>query len=113
MNANALCSSDPSSWCSTSELPAGAHLGTRRGGYIHHGIYLGGGRVVHYAGLAHGWRRGPVEVVSLEEFTRGRTAWVINDQSQRFSSDEVVRRAMSRVGENRYHVLTNKLRALL
>src|SRR5262245_59687729 len=46
--------------------PLAAHLVTPRALYTHHGIYVGNGRVIHYAGLAHGLRRGPVEEVSLE-----------------------------------------------
>jgi hypothetical protein len=33
------------------ELPVGSWLLARRRGYTHHGIYVGGGRVAHYAGL--------------------------------------------------------------
>lgn len=43
------------------DLPPGAHLTTPRRGYVHHGIYAGDGRVVHYAGFSRILRRGPVE----------------------------------------------------
>ena len=43
----------------------GAHLVTPRCGYTHHGIYVGGSRVVQYGGLSWGLRRGPVEEVSF------------------------------------------------
>src|ERR1700746_783770 len=29
----------------------GSHIVTPRFGYLHHGIYVGGGKIVHYAGL--------------------------------------------------------------
>src|ERR1700747_1270918 len=35
----------------------GSHIVTPRRGYLHHGIYVGDGKVVHYAGLAHGFYR--------------------------------------------------------
>jgi hypothetical protein len=54
-----------------SEPPIGAHIVTRRQGYTHHGIYAGVGRVVHYAGLSRGLRRGPVEETSLSRFAAG------------------------------------------
>src|ERR1700731_2013759 len=50
------------------EPPLGSHLVTARRGYLHHGIYVGGRKVVHYSGLAHGLRGGPVEEVSLSHF---------------------------------------------
>lgn len=87
-------------------LPIGAHIVTPRAAYAHHGIYVGSGRVVHYGGLARGLRAGPIEVVSLEEFTQGRPLKVLFE-SLRFSSAEIVERALSRVGENNYRVLTN------
>ncbi|WP_206171903.1 lecithin retinol acyltransferase family protein [Thiorhodococcus mannitoliphagus] len=42
-------------------IPLGAHLISPRGGYTHHGIYVGDGHVVHYSGLAAGRTSGPVE----------------------------------------------------
>jgi lecithin:retinol acyltransferase len=56
------------------ELPLGSHLVTPRRGYLHHVIYLGARKVVHYAGLAHGLHRGPVEEVPFAHFARGRRA---------------------------------------
>jgi hypothetical protein len=102
---NARCTHD---WLlRAGEEPAlAAHLVTPRKLYSHHGIYVGNGRVIHYAGLAHGWRRGPVEEVSLEHFAHGRHVRVRND-SPRFDRSEVVARARSRLGERSYRVLTN------
>jgi hypothetical protein len=88
------------------EPPLGSHLVTRRAFYSHHGIYVGGGRVIHYAGLAHGWRRGPVEEVSLERFADGR-AIRLRDDRPCFDPREVVQRARSRLGECRYDLLRN------
>src|SRR5687767_9997983 len=41
------------------ELSVGARIAAPRGGYVHHGTYVGDGRVVHYGGLAHGIHAGP------------------------------------------------------
>jgi Lecithin retinol acyltransferase len=92
---------------SAQEPPLGAHIVTPRRGYTHHGIYVGRGKVVQYAGLTRGLHRGPVEEVVLTQFTQGHPIWVRPEESRRFDSDEVVRRARSRVGEDRYHVFTN------
>jgi Lecithin retinol acyltransferase len=89
------------------EPPLGAHMVTPRRGYTHHGIYVGGGRVVQYGGLSWGLRRGPVEEVPLSEFSQGRPVWVRVVGTRWFDQHEVVRRARLRLGEDRYSVLTN------
>jgi hypothetical protein len=88
-------------------IVAGAHVVTPRRAYIHHGIYVGNGLVVHYAGFADRLRRGPVEVISVEAFSRGYPLAVVTGPTPRYSPSEVVQRAMSRLGEDRYHFLNN------
>jgi Lecithin retinol acyltransferase len=88
------------------EPPLGSHLTTPRALYTHHGIYIGNGHVIHYAGLAHGLRRGPVEDVPLERFAHGHSIRVRYDL-RRFDPATVVERARSRLGESRYRILTN------
>jgi hypothetical protein len=80
---------------------------TPRCGYLHHGIYVGGGEVVHYSGYLFGLRRGPVELIALESFRIGRPLWIKSHPDSRFEGADVVRRAFSRLGENRYRLLTN------
>jgi len=89
------------------EPPLGGHVVSPRYGYTHHGIYVGRGRVVQYGGLSRGLRRGPVEEVSLQRFARGRPIWVRIGEFGWTSRPEIACRARSRLGENRYHVLTN------
>lgn len=57
-----------------SDHPPGTHLVVPRfkGLYTHHGIYVGAGRVIHYAGLANGLKRGPIEEVDLAQFSGGQ-----------------------------------------
>jgi hypothetical protein len=89
------------------EPQLGAHVISLRRRYSHHGIYVGGGRVLHYAGFAYGFHSGPIEEVSLGEFARGRPIWLRRPSRPAFSPEEVVRRARMRVGEDRYQVLRN------
>ena len=89
------------------DLQTGAHLVTPRGWYQHHGIYAGDGRVVHYAGYCHGLHTGPVEEVDLEEFCAGRGFAVRLHAGASYSPTEIVERARSRIGEERYHLLAN------
>jgi len=86
----------------------GAHLVTPRRGYSHHGIYVGGNRVVHYAG----WSRAaltcrPVEEVSLDDFADGRGLRVRADSPACYAPADVVARARSRLGEDRYRIASN------
>ena len=89
------------------ELPLAAHLVTPRRGYIHHGLYVGHGRIIHYPGLVGCFRRRAVEEVSLEEFARGRPVGVRTDSNPHFDREDVVLRARARLGENRYHIIRN------
>jgi HRAS-like suppressor 3 len=90
------------------EPARGAHLTTKRHGYSHHGIYVGNGRVVHYAGLSGElWQGGPVEEVSLLRFGCGNAIQIIEHTTSPYSAEEIVRRARARIGENHYRLLTN------
>lgn len=93
--------------CDPANIPLGAHLVTLRRGYLHHGIHIGGGRVVHYAGLCKLWHRGPVEEVSLERFASGRPVFIKSICNARYQGVDVVERARSRLGENRYRITSN------
>ena len=85
----------------------GLHLVTPRCGYLHHGIYVGARKVVHYSGFARGLRRGPVEEVPFAHFARGHRVWARSDAPSDFDVREVVFRARSHVGEDHYRLLTN------
>jgi hypothetical protein len=90
-----------------SELPLGAHVVAARPVYLHHGIYVGDGKIVHYPGLRYGLHGGPVEEVPFAHFSRGHPAWLRSEAPAKFDQWEVIRRARSRIGENRYRLLTN------
>ena len=87
-------------------IPVGAHLSTPRRGFTHHGIHIGNGRVVHYPGSSRRFDTGPITVVSITEFARGR-GWRIEHTPCSFAADEIVRRAESRIGEHAYRVTNN------
>lgn len=87
--------------------PLGAHLVTSRGIYAHHGIHIGDGRVIHYAGLAEGLRAGPVEETDLPTFRGGKRTWVRHHSSPKFGAAQIVERARSRLSENGYCVAAN------
>lgn len=103
---DALCIPGDSLLRAGEDPPLAAHLVTPRAFYTHHGIYAGNGRVIHYAGLASGFCRGPVEDTSLEYFAHGHEIRVRHD-ARCFELEEIVERARSRLGESCYHLLTN------
>lgn len=89
-------------------LPSpGTHLITPRHGYNHHGIYVGDGKVMHYAGLCESLHRGPVQEVSIARFAAGQEIWVKPTPLPRYVGEQTVQRARSRIGENHYRLLTN------
>ncbi|SOE95148.1 Lecithin retinol acyltransferase [Burkholderia sp. D7] len=85
----------------------GAHLVTQRPGYEHHGIYVGNGRVVHYAGFGRSMHRGPIEETTLERFAAGREVRVRVHPTAMFTGQDAVRRVRSRLGEDHYRLLSN------
>jgi hypothetical protein len=88
-----------------SGVEAGSSLTVARNGYRHYGIYVGGGRVIHYAGRIR-YPKGRVEEISLEEFG-GHRPVQIGVAPDCAVASEVVRRARSRLGECRYDLLRN------
>ncbi|WP_176049785.1 efflux transporter outer membrane subunit [Burkholderia sp. BCC1644] len=88
-------------------IDAGAHLVSDRDGYAHHGIYAGDGLVIHYGGFHHSARRCPVECIPLRRFAAREDIRVQAEPDAVYTGMAVVERARSRVGEDRYRLLTN------
>jgi cell wall-associated NlpC family hydrolase len=89
------------------DLQPGMQLTSRRRGYVHHGLYAGDGRVIHYAGYDRHFRRGPVEEVPLERFAGGRGWQVKPWTTPTHAGASAVQRARARLGENRYSLWSN------
>lgn len=88
------------------DVPPGSHLISPRRFFIHHGIYLGSGRIAHYGGYRDSITPGAIEVTDLERFASSRPIWILQEPSE-YSSEEIVSRARSRVGECHYSILSN------
>jgi hypothetical protein len=82
-------------------MEIGDHIKVRRLGYWHHGIYLGNGRVVQYSGEPIPTPDSRIGTVLIEEFSQGKTVVVVS-YAVAFSADRVVKRAISRLGEQSY-----------
>jgi len=77
----------------------GDHIGVWRGLYSHHGIYDGLGFVYEYDDFY-------VRYAPIEEFADGSKIYRINDSAS-YTPDEIIERAMSRMGEEEYNLLFN------
>ncbi len=80
-----------------SKFDAGDHLYTQRLGYTHHGIYVGDGDIIHY--LDSG-----ITEDSLDSFSGGSKI-AKKHSYKKYGQDEIVERAYSRIGEEKYSVL--------
>ncbi|RKQ28662.1 lecithin retinol acyltransferase family protein [Oceanobacillus halophilus] len=91
------------------ELELADHLVTGRGLYTHHGIYIGGGKVIHYSGLSQSSTSEKVEIIGLSEFTAGNWCAIrlYDREKKAYSRKEVVERAKSRLNEDDYSVFFN------
>ena len=83
-------------------MAAGDHLEVprRHGLFMHHGIDLGDGTVAHYLEGEEILRS------TLAEFCRGESARVV-EHTEADPAGRTLRRAMSRIGEQRYNLLFN------
>lgn len=84
----------------------GDHIYVDRGLYTHHGIELMEGKVIHYSGEPGSKEPGRIVASTLGEFLRGGKRRVCRSRKS-FSREEVVRRALSRLGEEKYNLVTN------
>ncbi len=87
--------------------PLGAHLIVKHFGYTHHGIYAGRGRVIHYSGFAHLFKKHPIEITSIENLATDVKLQSNQYQDPKYKGRKVVRRMRSRMHENNYHLIIN------
>ena len=85
----------------------GDHLVSVRTGYQHHGLYIGNQEVIHYAGHSCGEESGPVVLTSLDVFQNGHPCYIVPHRLRRYSPEQSVERAWSRLGEAHYSTLLN------
>jgi HRAS-like suppressor 3 len=90
----------------TRSLKPGTELIVDRLGYRHHGIYVGEGLVIHYAGWVR-YSRGLIETVTVGDFAGRCPVRVGRVPCESQHGKDIVRRARSRLGERCYDVLRN------
>ena len=91
-----------------SGVKPGSHVAIEKGGglYHHHAIYIGNQQVIEYLGFGGYQGFQGIEVGSYADF-KGRGKTVVVKYPKKFSGEEVVKRAMSRRGENEYNLAFN------
>ena len=67
--------------------------------YTHHGLYLGFGLVIHYD-----FKK--ICIVTLEDFAKGKRIYFV-DSTILYPPEIVMARAISRLGEEHYHLIIN------
>jgi RNAse (barnase) inhibitor barstar len=78
--------------------------------YQHYGVYIGNGNVIHFApheGQEISMENGIIHETTLEKFLNGRALQIEANIGRKFSENEIVQRARSRLGEKGYNLLTN------
>ena len=88
-------------------MQIGDHLVSTRLGYTHHGLYLGDDQVIHYSGLADGLSSGTVEITTLELFSGDGGVSTKSHLLAVHNIEQRIARAMSRLGEDQYNLVTN------
>lgn len=116
-------------------LRAGDVIGVSRGAYEHYAVYAGNGRVIHYAGESADFKgkvsiheapfeeflknstdyfvvsfegRYPVKIHALTKFISGGCFDCCNIKWKgKYSPEETLKRAYSRIGEYKYSVISN------
>jgi len=88
------------------QVAAGAELRTTRDAYFHHGIHVGGGWVVHRAGL-HRKDKATAEVrqSTFAEFADGRAVELLAPKEGDSPGEVVVQRALGSLGTKGYDLL--------
>jgi hypothetical protein len=89
-------------------LQRGDHLLAGEPGRIHHdGIYLGDGQVIHLVGPpGRGKEAATVRIDTLEVFAGGRRV-TVRPYAPNHSPEEIIARAMSKLGQGGYDVISN------
>ncbi len=82
------------------------HIRVKRAAYWHHGIDCGDGTVIHYTGERQEKQDAVVRRTTCEEFANGGMIEVVH-YKKCDSSDTVIARAESRLGENEFQLLFN------
>jgi hypothetical protein len=94
---------------SKNELIAGSHLISNRGAYWHHGIYIGGSKIIHYAGLSNKLNKGGIEETTIDAFINGSDLQERRHKKPKYTASQVVERAKNFLTQDsdEYNIVLN------
>jgi hypothetical protein len=78
--------------------------------YQHYGVYIGDGKVIHFApleGQEISARNGVIHETALDKFLDGRALQVEINVEKKYSDNVIIQRARSRLGEKGYDLIAN------
>jgi hypothetical protein len=78
--------------------------------YQHYGVYIGNKKVIHFApleGQEISMKNGIIHETTLEKFLNGRALQIDTQNEKKFSDNEIINRARSRLGEKGYDLVIN------
>ena len=81
------------------ELKIGDHICRDRILYVHHGIYVGNGEVIHFAPRKFKVLHICVHAVALEKFMRGRNVYRVSTSGNGYSGNVIAERARQRLND--------------
>ncbi len=91
-------------------IQPGAHLVINNLLYQHHGLYLGDGLVMHYAGMGNhslDFSNSHIQTIELKAFIADAQLSIRPHKPHAFATDKIIQRAYSRLGEDEYNLITN------
>jgi hypothetical protein len=93
---------------SSVSIQPGDILYVNRGFYKHYGVYVGNGKVIHFAPLAGkeiNAENAVVHETDLDNFLKGGELSIDRKSKAKFSGEEIVERAWSEVGTKSYNLV--------
>ena len=87
-------------------MAKGDHLTVSFKAYQHHAIDMGDGRVIQFGGGALSMRDNEISIVDYESLAAKGEVFVLKGLTS-FSPDEIIERALSRIGEKNYSLIGN------
>jgi hypothetical protein len=78
--------------------------------YQHYGVYIGNGNVIHFApleGQEISFENGIIHETTLEKFCNGRALRIDVNIKNKYSENEIIQRARSRLNEKGYDLFSN------
>lgn len=96
----------------TKTFPLGSVLKARRAFYFHYGVYVGGGKVVHFSSKGKDEMNSSsadIILTTLKTFAKGDKVSLDTWEEAVFSPEEIAQRAMSAIGTKKgtYNLISN------